>query len=264
MTYKTIGEVKLDLFVYKPMKWKAEDRRPAAVFFFGGGWKSGSPEQFAEQCKRLAQRGMVAITVDYRVANRHGTKAKDCVADARDAMRWVRSNAARLGVDPNRLAAGGGSAGGHIAACLGTIFVDEEVSSRPNAMLLFNPACMLAPLNGQAPWDRDRNAELRERMGMEPTELSPTHHVSAKSPPGIIFHGKADTTVPHLTAEIFTAKMTEAGVRCELKSYADQSHGFFNFGRNQNKPFEETMTQLDDFLVSLGWLDEKSGSGAQN
>src|SRR6185503_1822467 len=119
---------------------KPTDKSPAIVFFFGGGWTNGSPGQFEEHCKHLGSRGLVAITADYRVASRQQVKAVSCVADAKSAIRYVRKEAARLGIDPDRIVAGGGSAGGHIAACTGTIDgfdeagEDKSISSVPNAM----------------------------------------------------------------------------------------------------------------------------------
>ena len=88
---------------------------PAIVFFFGGGWSQGTVTQFTPQAKHFAERGMVAILADYRVFRRHGTTALEAMADARSAVRWVRANASKLGVDPNRIVAAGGSSGGHIA-----------------------------------------------------------------------------------------------------------------------------------------------------
>ncbi|MDF1860564.1 MAG: alpha/beta hydrolase [Verrucomicrobiales bacterium] len=257
IVYKEIGETKLKLWMFSPDDGKAADSRPAIIFFFGGGWKGGSPGQFISQSEYLAKRGMVAFVADYRVSSRHGTKAKDCVADARDAMRYVRSHASELGVDPNRLAAGGGSAGGHIAACLGVI--EDDAASKPNALALFNPACVLAPIDGKMPWLEDRSEELTERMGVDPKALSPAHHVSAKAPPCIIFHGKADDTVPYATAEVFAEKMKAAGVNCVLEGYEGERHGFFNAGRKPaegNEPaLPQTLKQLDEFLVELGWLE---------
>ena len=104
--YKTVGDTKLNLYIYEPEGHKASDKTPAIVFFFGGGWANGSPVQFLNQSKYLASRGMVAITADYRVASRHQVKVLDCVRDANSAIRWVRQNAKRLGIDPNRIAAG--------------------------------------------------------------------------------------------------------------------------------------------------------------
>jgi acetyl esterase/lipase len=99
-TYKTVGDVKLNMYVYYPPGHKPTDKRAAAVFFFGGGWTNGSPQQFEQHCKHLASRGMVAMTADYRVASRHQVKAVSCVADAKSAIRFVRKEASRLGVDP--------------------------------------------------------------------------------------------------------------------------------------------------------------------
>jgi acetyl esterase/lipase len=256
--YKAAAGVSLNAYIFEPAGHKSSDRRPAIVFFFGGGWRSGSPQQFEQQSRYLASRGMVAIAADYRVASRHSVKAVDCVRDAKSAIRWVRANAARLGIDPKRIAAGGGSAGGHLAAAAGVIEgLDEPdensgVSSRPDAMVLFNPAVVLAPVAGLDP--RRDISGLEERLGIEPRALSPYHHIRKGAPPAIIFHGKADTTVPYATVELFAKKMTEQGNRCELVGFEGQSHGFFNFGRGGGQGYRETLRKTDEFLASLGYL----------
>lgn len=256
--YKTVGGTKLNLYVFNPPDYKPGDKRPAIVLFFGGGWRNGSPKQFEQQCRYLASRGMVAITADYRVSSRFDVKAKDCVIDAKDAVRWVRENAKQMGIDPKRIAAGGGSAGGHIAACTAVVkgFEDKDtkVSSVPDALVLFNPALVLSPFEGGEPLPGERMESLKERMGTEPKELSPLHHVKKGAPPTIIFHGQADTTVPYSTAEAFTKAMKKEGNECELKGYEGQPHGFFNFGRTKQDHFKQTLTETDKFLLKLGWL----------
>ena len=117
--YKTIGDSRLNLYIFNPPESAPSARRAAIVFFFGGGWESGSPVQFAAQCRNIASLGMVAITADYRVLSRQHSTIVDSVRDAKSAIRYVRENAARLGIDPQRIAAGGGSAGGHLAAASG-------------------------------------------------------------------------------------------------------------------------------------------------
>ena len=198
---------------------------------------------------------MVAITADYRVESRHGVKPTQCLADARSAVRWVRAHAGQLGIDPQRIAAGGGSAGGHLAAC--TAFItefdepsdDKTVSAVPNALVLFNPALVLAPIEGfDAEGFGTRVPE--ERMGTKPENLSPAHHVTKNGPPTIIFHGREDTTVPFASAEAFTAKMKSQGNRCELHGFDGQKHGFFNGDEFKQK----TLVEADQFFVSLGWL----------
>ena len=258
--YKTVGDAQLTLSIFEPATGP-KTGRPAIVFFFGGGWTNGSPAQFEQQCRHLAARGMVAITADYRVASRHQVKPVACVADAKSALRWVRANAARLGLDPRRIAAGGGSAGGHLAAATATLpgldepGEDTRVSAVPDAAVLFNPALVLAPLEG-LPLEGFGTRVPEERLGTKPENLSPAHHVKRGAPPMIVFHGKADTTVPYATAEAFARVMKAAGNRCDLVGYEGQPHGFFNHGRKDGK-YAETLAAMDDFLVSLGWLKAK-------
>jgi acetyl esterase/lipase len=262
--YKEIGDVKLNIYIFTPENHKSSDKRPAIVFFFGGGWNSGSPAQFQYHCRYLASRGMVAMTADYRVFSRHKTRANKCVADGKSAVRWIRTHAARLGIDPDRVASGGGSAGGHVAACTGTIKgmdepgEDMSISSKPNAMVLFNPATVLAPVEGMKmkPNDKKRMATLEVRLGVEPTKLSPYHNVTSEAPPTIIFHGTGDTTVPFVTARLFTDKMDSEGNLCQLVSFKDRPHGFFNY-KGSSKDYIATVRAMDEFLAEQGFLKGK-------
>lgn len=256
--YKKVQDLELKIWIFEPAGHTPSDKRPAIVFFFGGGWRTGSPKQFEQQCRYLASRGMVAMTADYRVESRHGAKVADCVRDAKSAVRWIRANAARLGVDPRRIAAGGGSAGGHLAAAAALVEgfeepgEDQTISSRPDALVLFNPALILAPVGEGLPIGKV--TDLAARMGADPKALSPYHHIRKGAPPTIIFHGKADTTVPYRTVELFTRKMQELGNRCELVGFEGAGHGFFNYGRGGNRAFGETLRKADEFLASLGYL----------
>jgi acetyl esterase/lipase len=261
--YKTIGDVKLNIYIFTPEDHKSTDSRPAIVFFFGGGWRGGSPAQFQQHCRYLASRGMVAMTADYRVSSRHKTKAIKCVADGKSAVRWIRANAKRLGVDPDRVASGGGSAGGHVAACTGTIDgmaepgEDMSISSKPNAMVLFNPAVVLAPAGNMKPFDKKRMSRLHERMGVEPAKLSPYHNVTSGAPPTIIFHGTGDTTVPFATAQLFADRMKSEGNLCRLVPFEGRPHGFFNHGRGDGKDYIATVRAMDEFLAEQGFLNGK-------
>ena len=260
-TYKRIDGADLKVWLFYPSGAPAAGAQagplPAIVFFFGGGWRGGSPEQFVPQCRHLAARGMIAAVADYRVASRQQAKPAECVADAKSCVRWLRKNAERLGIDPHRLAAGGGSAGGHLAAAVATLpGLDEpgedlSVSCVPDALLLFNPALMLAPFGtvGMQGFGADLTAA---RFGCEAQAISPVHHVRKGLPPTLIQHGRADTTVPYVTAETFVAEMKKAGNRCELVGYDGQPHGFFNASK-----YDETLAEADRFLVSLGYLPAK-------
>ncbi len=249
--YKTVGETKLYLHIYQPAEQTSKAKLPAIVFFFGGGWRQGSPAQFIEHCKYLAERGMVAITAEYRVKSRHNVIPLECIADAKSAMRWVRVHAAELGIDADRIAAGGGSAGGHLAAAVATLreFDDKaddlKVSPLPQALVLFNPAL--------------DTTEIAAEYGFGDNALaaSPLHNVRKGLPPTIIFHGTADTTVPFTQATRFCEALNKQGSRCEVKAYEGRQHGFFNYGRGDNEDFKTTLRATDEFLTSLGWLKGK-------
>lgn len=260
--YKTADGFDLKLWVFSPAKATGEPV-PAMLFFFGGGWYSGSPAQFVRQSQHLAKRGMVGIVADYRVKSRQGVRAVSCVEDALDALRYVTANASKLGIDPDRIGVGGGSAGGHLAASLGTIHKDDPAA--PKVMALYNPAVVLAPLpsnfatapqfTGMIEEINERMAlkknELRVRLGVEPVKLSPLNHVDASTPPAIIFHGTNDTVVPYAAAHVFAMQLKANNVPFDLKTYKGAGHGFFN----REPYFGQTMEQLDTFLITLGWLE---------
>lgn len=246
LVYKKIAETELKLHVFYPEGHRASDRRPAIVFFFGGGWVSGSPTQFFPQCEYLASRGMVAISADYRVRSRHKTTPRECVKDGKSAIRWVRKHADQLGIDPKRLAAGGGSAGGHVAAAAGSLEGFEEkdgdlsISSRPDALLLFNPV-----------YDNSPNGYGYNRVKDDWKAISPLHNLNKATPPTAVFLGTDDELIPVATAEAYKRRMQSLRLRSELYLYPDQPHGFFNLGRGF---YEAPLRDMDRFLVSIGYL----------
>lgn len=259
--YKTIDTIALKAWIFNPPNHEEGDLKPAIIFFFGGGWRAGNPVQFQKHCEYLAARDMVAMTVDYRVSSRHGVTANQCVADAKSAVRWMRSNADRLGIDRNKIVAAGGSAGGHLAAST-AILPDHDdpnddlsLSAVPNAMALFNPAVVLATIPGERELGSAIIKMLSERMGAEPESMSPLHHIKPGIGPTIIFHGTADKTVGYRTVELFQKKMEANGNQCTLVGYQGEPHGFFNYLKKNNGPFVSTMQKLDAFLISIGYLE---------
>jgi len=268
--YKTVGDRELRLYVVEPqvqveppaqlkppaqgepptqgdLHAPGETPRPAAVFFHGGGWVGGTPKQFNDLAEHLAQRGMVAVQVEYRLLPaKSNDPPTNCVRDAKSALRWVRAHARELNVDPNRIAAGGGSAGGHLAAFVGMVEGNDDpaddatVSPKANALLLFNPVYDNGPDDG---WGQARVADRYQ-------EFSPAHNITKDDPPAIVFLGTKDNLIPVAVAERFQKKMLDAGIRSDLHLFEDQPHGFFN-----QDPFKsQTIAASDAFLTSLGWL----------
>ncbi len=246
VVYKKVEDRELKLFIDKPAAWKATDQRPAIVFYFGGGWVSGTPEQFRKQSEYLATRGLVGIRVEYRTIPK-GEKGLPviCCADAKSAMRYVRAHAKELGIDPKRIAAAGGSAGGHLAAF--TALVDGlddskddlKVSCKPDALLLFNPVFN----NGPGQWGH-------ERVGERFMEFSPAHHITKAAPPAIVFLGDQDKLIPVSVLREFESGMKRVGARCEAHVYPMAGHGFFN----RDPHYMLTLIEADKFLASLGWI----------
>ena len=249
--YKEVDGYSLNLHIFRsPAHISGAAPKPAIVFFFGGGWAGGTPTQFYPQCEYLADRGMVAMAAEYRVKSRHNTTPFECVMDGKSALRWIRKNAAKLGVDPERIGAGGGSAGGHVAAAVATVpGLNEEgedlsISCLPDTLVLFNPVYDNGPGGFGYPQLKDRYREI-----------SPMHNLREGMPPTIVFLGDQDKLIPVPTAEKFRDEMRKLGNRSELVVYPGQSHGFFN----QGKPgggYLKTLQEMDKFLNSLGWLEK--------
>jgi acetyl esterase/lipase len=241
-TYTKTKQADLEIVVHFPPGWKATDRRPGIVFFFGGGWENGTLRAFEPQARYLAGRGLVAARADYRVKSRHGVTPRECVEDARSAVRWLRQNAAQLGLDPDRIVAAGGSAGGHLAACTTLMPAserkDEPVSCKANALLLFNPVLRFGP-------------QLVKKVGNDAVvgrALSPVLHLTKDSPPTLLFYGTEDWLLTQ--GEEFLRRSKELGHRAELFTAAGQPHAFFH-----RSPWRErTLRRADEFLVSLGYL----------
>lgn len=255
--YKRAAGATLTLWVFSPKGLKASESRPAIVFFGGGGWTTQDPAQFSPQARYLATKGLVTIVADYRVRNLHNATPYESVADAKSAIRWLREHAGELRIVPTSLAAGGGSAGGHVA--LTAAFPDtfdepganQRVSAKPNALVLFNPVTNTVP--GPRAALTSQQQGLRALMGSRAQEISPIHHLAKNLPPTIIFHGRADTLVPFSKSEVFCRKANALGNRCELVAFDGAGHGFFN-PEKSIKWYYETLFRAEQFLADHGYI----------
>jgi acetyl esterase len=251
--YKQVGAMELRLYVFAPPERKPGERRPAILFFHGGGFVGGDPSSYLDQCKHFAARGMVAITAAYRLKGQEDANVLDSCMDGKSAVRWVRAHADELGIEPGRLAVGGGSAGGFISVF--TTFIEKfndsnddlKTSCIPNALVLFNPGV-------EATEEKARQKGGEEAVGLV-KEISPLGHVRKDAPPTIIFHGTADTTVPFESVLRFQKKMQAMGNRCEVVSYEGRKHSFFNLEPDKT----DVIQKSDAFLTGLGYLKEEPG-----
>ena len=248
--YKTVGGNDLKIYVLKPDLWTPQNNHPAMVFFHGGGWAKGSPGILNEQAKFLRSKGIVCFLVQYRLIG-GGDTPEVCSRDAKSAMRWVREHAAEWGIDPQRIAAGGGSAGGHLAAATALLSGFDEpgdnlaISPRPDALVLINPVI-----------DNGPDGYGYDRVGTRYPEFSPAHNVAAGAPPTLISSGTDDETARAVLLEKFRVAMDAVGTRCDLKLHEGGKHGFY---RNKSGPFfQPVLDEMESFLRSIGWIDSQN------
>jgi acetyl esterase/lipase len=240
--YKKTPQGDMYMYLLRPLR-KSKRPLPVIVYFTGGGWVGGDVEGQIPNAAWFRDQGIIGIDADYRVKSRHGTSPIECIQDAKSAIRYVRSHALELGIDPDRIIAAGGSAGGHLAACTfidggDTPGEDLKVSSKPNALVLHNPV-------------------LGEGFGQEffaeHPEFSPILHVKKGWPPTILSNGTKDNTTPFQAAEKFTRLMKEAGNICELIPVKDADHSCDWPVSNPN--FLPTLKRMTEFLREQKFIE---------
>lgn len=246
--YKTVDGITLDAHVYDGDSTTLKTNRPAIVLLHGGGWSVGSPLW----CERLAQgwaeEGIVAIAGQYRLADRHGSTPIESMRDAKSLIRWVRRYSDSLGIDPNRIAAYGWSAGGHLLATAAMVpgfnepGEDTTIDPSPNALLL-----LYAPMDlGTDTWF------AKSLAGREDVHrCAPITYVRSGLPPTIIWQGTADDVVPATGAKAFADAMLAAGNRCELHLFEGRGHLF----TRSTDDGREVQRLAAEFLKSLGYIE---------
>jgi len=266
LVYKTVGDKALHVDVYRPESHQPDEPRPAILMSHGGGWAAPGPFHFVPHCRYFASRGIVAVNVEYRLVDKKtSVRIPDCIADCRDALRFVRRSASKLGIEPKRIAAAGDSAGGHLAACLALIPAPEakdkeSANSRPNATILYNPCVDLVGLHwakqhagfAAVPGATDEGS-WEERV----KKISPMAHIRPGAPPTLLIHGVLDDCVPIEQADRFAKRMKDAGNTIEYRRVKSWKHASVipNYGTEEQ--IVESLRLTDSFLASLGCLRGK-------
>ncbi|WP_435009294.1 alpha/beta hydrolase fold domain-containing protein [Tundrisphaera lichenicola] len=225
----------LRLDIYRPAA--SIGPRPGVLLVHGGGWVQGDKSSERDMGEGLARAGYVAIAVGYRLAGDDANRHPAQVADVRRAARWVRANASRLGIDPNRIGAFGISAGGHLVAMLGTTEIiddgDPELkgySSRVNCVVdCCGPTDFTdessPPLGPESIWMADKFLGRPWAQFTEANrDASPVLHADAKSAPTLIIHGTADTIVPIDQSRRFRDALRKAGVEVQFLELEGEDH----------------------------------------
>ena len=244
--YKEVDGMTREMEIFFPKDHEPSKKSvPGVIMFHGGGWGSGSRVMFSYQCNYFASRGLVASTVTYKLAKKAGpnktkgteSRKRVCITDAKSAIRWYKQNADELGIDPKRIIAGGGSAGGHISLLattnpgLNDPGDPKEYDATVAAYLLFNPALSA----GDA---KDPQVDF-------------LRHLKADFPPAIVFFGSEDNWMKKGWVPA-SEKMKSLGIKStDLRIAEGMGHAFFN-----RQPWADiTLIAADKFLKEHGFIE---------
>ncbi len=265
--YKVIDDIELKMNVFVPSEQAAS--RGAIILFHGGGWNNGKPIAFRRHAKFFSDLGLVIFTPTYRLRDVNNTTIVEAVEDAKSAVAWVKSHADEYNINLDKLAVGGGSAGGHLAIATVTLDGVGEQSPkqdyRPSALVLFNPVLDVSP-------DGYGNYKIKKEIvpyGLVWQQLSPMEHITEGMPPTIVMVGDRDGVLKKHIALKFEERMLEKNNDFALKLYPNAEHTFYQYGYptlkrfdypegTKNRYYYEVLQDTEDFLVEHGYLEKRA------
>ncbi|MGC9450024.1 MAG: choice-of-anchor tandem repeat GloVer-containing protein [Oceanipulchritudo sp.] len=257
VAYKTVGERDLALHLFDPAHG-APPRDAAILWYHGGGWTGGEPYFMFRQAKYFALLGFTCAVAEYRLAGEDGATIFDCVADARDAFYWVHSNAAELGIDPGKIVVAGESAGGHLAACVGTIPDGRGAGIPvpqpwPAGCVLVNPIVDLTTIS----WAMTKPGLTPEDVALAES-ISPLYFAGPDSSPALLLHGAADSVVPPQQSVDYAEALHAEGVPANLRLWPEKEHAFFLYlpeifpNLNDKPVIQLSLLEIEAFLQAEG------------
>ena len=240
LTFARNGGSELKLDIYQPWPLPAGQKLPVVIYFHGGGWRSGDKEGGALYLDALARRGFLGISANYRLSGQAKFPAQ--YADALAAVQWAEEHAADFGGSGPRIGVFGTSAGGHLAALLGT-------TGEANAVRAVADWYGPADLRDAGLWPRKSRGILEQLLGGTPAQqqqlasgASPVAQVSSGDVPFLIVHGDRDDTVPVEQSRILRDALKSAGVPVQYVEVTGGGHG--NFGKAKTAELIETTAEF--------------------
>jgi acetyl esterase/lipase len=255
VTYCTLDGVELKMDIYRPQRSAAPT--PALLYVHGGGWTGGDKRsgEGIRDIPELLARGYLVAAVNYRLAPRY--KFPAMIEDVKCAVRFLRANAERFSINPEKIGAWGGSAGGHLVALLGTADATAgwdvgqylEQSSRVQAVVdMFGPTDLTVLFEGANPRLMEQVFGTSDRNSETLQKASPVNWVSSDDPPFLILHGERDPLVPVSQSQIFYEKLRAAGVPATFVIVKNAGHGFAPLGGPISPSRQELTKMIADFF----------------
>jgi acetyl esterase/lipase len=255
VTYCTLDGVELKMDIYRPQRSAAPT--PALLYVHGGGWTGGDKRsgEGIRDIPELLARGYLVAAVNYRLAPRY--KFPAMIEDVKCAVRFLRANAERFSINPEKIGAWGGSAGGHLVALLGTADATAgwdvgqylEQSSRVQAVVdMYGPTDLTVLFEGANPRLMEQVFGTSDRNSETLQKASPVNWVSSDDPPFLILHGERDPLVPVSQSQIFYEKLRAAGVPATFVIVKNAGHGFAPLGGPISPSRQELTKMIADFF----------------
>jgi acetyl esterase/lipase len=255
VTYCTLDGVELKMDIYRPQRSAAPT--PALLYVHGGGWTGGDKRsgEGIRDIPELLARGYLVAAVNYRLAPRY--KFPAMIEDVKCAVRFLRANAERFSINPEKIGAWGGSAGGHLVALLGTADATAgwdvgqylEQSSRVQAVVdMYGPTDLTVLFERANPRLMEQVFGTSDRNSETLQKASPVNWVSSDDPPFLILHGERDPLVPVSQSQIFYEKLRAAGVPATFVIVKNAGHGFAPLGGPISPSRQELTKMIADFF----------------
>ncbi len=238
LVYRSVGDKKLKLDVYMPQQTSSPV--PVVVWIHGGAWRSGDKEK--PPALPLINRGYGVVSINYRLSQEAIFPAQ--IEDCKAAIRFLRSKAALLGIDPNRIGVWGSSAGGHLAALLGTSGDVKELEGGPENVEFSSRVQAVCDFFGPTDFLRmDDTPGIMQHNAVDSPEASliggpiqenpekvvranPITYITPDDPPFLILHGEEDKTVIPSQSTLLAEALKKAGVPVEIQMIKGAGHGF--------------------------------------
>ncbi len=248
------GNTDLRLDIYRPPA--GTEKRMATIHIHGGGFTAGSKDTLADRVAPLVALGYVAIPVQYRLAGEAKWPAQ--IEDVKAAIRWTRANAKSLGVDPDKIAVVGYSAGGHLALFAAGTANRPEFEGKngtPGAGTQLAACAAYYPATEVRPRP-DGTANILLPAGSDEAAhraASPVTYVAKGFPPTVIFHGTADVTIPIESSERLFKQFREAQIPSEFHAFEGVPHAF-----DSNPEFAKSAAELANFFIDRKVLNPRT------
>ncbi len=227
---------------------------PAVLWIHGGGWTSGSHHDF-QQTVQLANHGYLVLSVEYRFVNEAIWPAQ--IEDCKLAVRWLRANAAKHQVNPDRIGCWGTSAGGHLAALMGVTGDKPDLEGKggsagfSSAVQAVVDFCGPTDFKGRSDATRKMAGGTYEEKTNVFKQMSPLENVNPKACPFLIVNGEKDTTVPVFHAELMTEALKKVNVPVELIIVKNAGHGYVFVAPRGGPPAQPSPAEVDAAVLKF-------------